>query len=52
MRLAVENPEVVRVCMPPWAGTPEEAEILTRFLKEISATRPSGLRIREVPFHE
>lgn len=29
--------------MPPWAGTEEEAELLTKYLEEIALPRPSGM---------
>ena len=31
--------------MPPWSGTPEEAELLTDYLMSISPPRPSGMRV-------
>jgi mono/diheme cytochrome c family protein len=29
--------------MPPWAGTEEEAELLTRYLEEVAPPRPEGM---------
>ena len=31
--------------MPPWSGTPEEAELLTDYLMSISPPRPSGMHV-------
>jgi cytochrome bd ubiquinol oxidase subunit I len=31
--------------MPPWSGTPEEAEIVTDYLMTISPQRPQGMRL-------
>jgi cytochrome bd ubiquinol oxidase subunit I len=32
-----------RFTMPPWAGTPEEADLLTAYLSEIAPKRPEGM---------
>ena len=29
--------------MPPWAGTPEEAELLVSYLSDIAPARPEGM---------
>ena len=31
--------------MPPWCGTPEEAELLTDYLMTINPPRPAGMHI-------
>jgi mono/diheme cytochrome c family protein len=33
------------IFMPPWAGTPEEAECLTDYLMSIAPGRPAGMRL-------
>jgi cytochrome bd-type quinol oxidase subunit 1/mono/diheme cytochrome c family protein len=40
----VEHLEVAHFFMPPWAGTPPEAEILTDYLMSIRTPRPAGMR--------
>ncbi|MCS7198496.1 MAG: cytochrome ubiquinol oxidase subunit I [Candidatus Bipolaricaulota bacterium] len=40
----VQNPEKFHFFMPPWAGTPEEAELLTKYLTSIAPPRPGGMR--------
>lgn len=40
----VQNTEKFRFFMPPWAGTPEEAELLTKYLISIASPRPGGMR--------
>jgi len=40
----VQNPEKYKFFMPPWAGTPEEAELLTKFLLSIAPPRPGERR--------
>ncbi len=39
----VENPHRVRFFMPPFGGTPEEAQLLTEYLLSISKPFPAGL---------
>jgi cytochrome bd-type quinol oxidase subunit 1 len=39
----VEHPEQVRFFMPPWAGTPQEARALTRYLQTITPPYPEGM---------
>lgn len=41
--LLVEHPERAHFFMPPWGGTPEEAELLTDYLLSISKPFPTGL---------
>ena len=43
VRLLVENPEKAHFFMPPFAGTPEEAELLTEYLLSISKPFPADL---------
>lgn len=40
----VQNPEKYRFFMPPWAGTPEEAELLTKYLLSITPPRPGAMK--------
>lgn len=40
----VQNTDKFRFFMPPWAGTPEEAELLTKYLISITPPRPGGIR--------
>lgn len=42
-RQLVENPEKFHFFMPPWAGTSEEAELLTKYLVSITPPRPAGM---------
>jgi len=39
----VEHPEKAHFFMPPWAGTPEEAQLLTKYLASIAPPHPSGM---------
>ncbi|MBM3470264.1 MAG: hypothetical protein FJX73_05675 [Armatimonadetes bacterium] len=34
----------VNIFMPPWAGTPEETEMLVKYLASIALPRPEGMR--------
>ena len=43
MRALALHPERFHFFMPPWAGTPEEAELLTRYLQSIAAPFPPGM---------
>jgi len=43
VRSVVLEPEKARFNMPPWAGTPAEAELLTRYLVSIGPPQPSDL---------
>jgi hypothetical protein len=43
VRTVVEHPEKAHFFMPPWAGTPEEAELLQKFLLSTARPRPSGM---------
>jgi cytochrome d ubiquinol oxidase subunit I len=40
----VRNPEKFHFFMPPWAGTPQEAELLTKYLVSIAPPRPGGMK--------
>ena len=44
VRLTIEHLEDV-FFMPSWAGTPEEAELITDYLISIQPPRPAGMRI-------
>jgi cytochrome bd-type quinol oxidase subunit 1 len=39
----VKHPEKTRFFMPPWAGTPEEAVLLAKYLVTISPAHPTGM---------
>jgi cytochrome bd-type quinol oxidase subunit 1/mono/diheme cytochrome c family protein len=39
----VEHLEVAHFFMPPWAGTPQEAQLLTDYLASITPPRPAGM---------
>ena len=41
--MLVENPNKAQFFMPPFAGTPEEAQLLTEYLLSISKPFPPGL---------
>lgn len=43
IRSLVEHLEVGHFFMPPWAGTPEEAELITAYLASIAPPRPEGM---------
>jgi cytochrome bd-type quinol oxidase subunit 1 len=43
IRTVVLQPEKAHFFMPPWAGTPEEAELLTKYLVSITPPHPSGM---------
>ena len=43
VRSLVEHLEVGHFFMPPWAGTPEEAELITAYLASIAPPRPEGM---------
>lgn len=38
-----EHPEKAQFFMPPWAGTKEEAQVLTEYLLQITPDRPGGM---------
>jgi cytochrome bd ubiquinol oxidase subunit I len=44
VRSGVEHLDSV-LFMPPWCGTPQEAELLTDYLMSIKPLRPAGMRI-------
>ncbi len=39
----VEHPEQVHFFMPPWAGTTEEAHVLTEYLRTVTPPYPEGM---------
>jgi cytochrome bd ubiquinol oxidase subunit I len=41
----VEHLEEAQFFMPPWAGTPEEAELATDYLMSIAPKAPEGMRL-------
>jgi hypothetical protein len=43
IQTVVEHPEKSHFFMPPWAGTREEAILLTRYLAEIAPAHPPGM---------
>jgi len=43
IRSLVEHLELSHFFMPPWAGTPEEAELITEYLASIAPPRPEGM---------
>jgi len=43
IRMAVKQPETLLFFMPPWAGTPEEAELLAKYLVSIAPPHPGGM---------
>jgi cytochrome bd-type quinol oxidase subunit 1 len=42
----IENLDQGHFFMPPWAGTPEEAQLLTDYLEKIAPARPTGMAPR------
>ncbi len=44
IRSLVEKPNQFHFFMPPWAGTDEEAELLTDYLESIAPPTPGGMR--------
>ena len=43
VRDLIEHLEIAHFFMPPWCGTPEEAELLTDYLMSIAPPRPAGM---------
>lgn len=43
IRALVNDLDRTRFTMPPWAGTPEEAELLVSYLSGVSPARPAGM---------
>jgi len=43
IQTVVEHPEKAHFFMPPWAGTKEEAILLTKYLAEIAPAHPAGM---------
>jgi len=48
IRQLVGNLHEVRFTMPPWCGTPEEADVLTRYLETIALPMPYGMALESV----
>ncbi len=46
LRSLVLNLDRVHFTMPPWSGTPEEAELVAAYLQSIAPPRPTGMRPR------
>lgn len=42
-RSLIEHLERAHFFMPPWAGTPEEADLITDYLESIAPARPAGM---------
>jgi len=51
IRATIEHLDQAHFFMPPWAGTPEEAHLLTEYLAGIAPPRPRGM-IPEAPATE
>lgn len=47
VRLLVRDPEKAHFFMPPWAGTTEEAELLSQYLMSIAPPHPTGMNYGE-----
>ncbi|MBN2475703.1 MAG: cytochrome ubiquinol oxidase subunit I [Pirellulales bacterium] len=43
IRAVIDDLHGAHFFMPPWAGTPEEAELITNYLAEIAPPRPEGM---------
>ena len=43
IRSLIHDLNRTRFTMPPWAGTPEEAELLVSYLSQVSPPRPAGM---------
>ena len=43
IRALVNDLSRTRFTMPPWAGTPEEAELLVAYLADLAPARPAGM---------
>lgn len=43
IRHLVEHLEQVKFTMPPWCGSPEEAELLAKYLEELALPYPGGM---------
>jgi hypothetical protein len=43
IQIVVEHPEKAQFFMPPWAGTKEEAQLLTLYLQSIAPPHPAGM---------
>jgi mono/diheme cytochrome c family protein len=51
LRALVEHPERVRFFMPPFAGTPEEADLLVDYLATVAPGAPPGMVPERPPEH-
>jgi len=49
IRALVEHLDLAHYFMPPWAGTAEEAEVLTDYLLSITSRRPTGMAPGHLP---
>ena len=45
IRELLDHLELAQVTMPPWSGTPEEADLLTEYLVSIAPKRPQGMSL-------
>lgn len=43
IRALIKDLDKTRFTMPPWSGTPEEAELLTAYLSSIAPMKPAGM---------
>ncbi len=43
IKALIEHLDEAQFFMPPWAGTPEEAELLTAYLVKVAPPRPQGM---------
>ncbi|MGA2033053.1 MAG: cytochrome ubiquinol oxidase subunit I [Thermoguttaceae bacterium] len=43
IRSLIDDMHVVRFTMPPWSGTPQEADLLVEYLVSIAPKRPGGM---------
>jgi hypothetical protein len=43
IRALIRDLDKHRFTMPPWSGTPEEAELLTDYLYSIAPLKPAGM---------
>jgi mono/diheme cytochrome c family protein len=41
---SVKRPEQLRFFMPPWMGTPQEAELLAAYLRTVVPPYPGGMQ--------
>jgi mono/diheme cytochrome c family protein len=43
IRSVIHDLDRTRFTMPPWSGTPEEAELLAAYLADIAPAKPAGM---------